>query len=158
MSRFDNGGLLAVLGVLGFAVMTAAVAAPAQSPQSSGALLFEGSRLIVGDGSTVESSAFVVEKDDPGFSLGSRRQFCSRFVREVLQESTGVVIGEAATFRELLERNPTADLRLWKVWYFGRIPWDRATVTPESLYVSPSLEPVFDGTLHRRPLHPIDAA
>jgi hypothetical protein len=86
---------------------------------------------------------------DTGFNLRSRRQFCSRFVREVLQESTGVVIGEATTFRGLLERKPAADLRLWKVWYFGRIPWERATVTPESLYASPSLKVVFDGTLHR---------
>ncbi|MFL6603255.1 MAG: YiiX/YebB-like N1pC/P60 family cysteine hydrolase [Steroidobacteraceae bacterium] len=86
---------------------------------------------------------------DAGFNLRSGRQFCSRFVREVMQESTGVVVGEATTFRELLERKSGADLRLWKVWYFGRIPWERATVTPESLYASPSLKVVFDGTLHR---------
>jgi hypothetical protein len=84
---------------------------------------------------------------DTGFNLRSRRQFCSRFVREVLQESTGEVIGEVQTFRELLERNRGADLRLWNLWYFGRIPWDRATVTPESLYTSTSLEVVFDGTV-----------
>ena len=89
---------------------------------------------------------------DTGFDLRSRRQFCSRFVREVLQESTGEAIGEVQTFRELLERNPAADLRLWKMWYFGRIPWDRTTVTPESLYTSHSLRTVFDGTvaLNRR--------
>jgi len=89
---------------------------------------------------------------DTGFNLRSRRQFCSRFVREVLQESTGEAIGEVQTFRELLERNPAADLRLWKMWYFGRIPWDRTTVTPESLYTSHSLRTVFDGTvaLNRR--------
>jgi len=85
---------------------------------------------------------------DTGFNLrSSRRQFCSRFVRETLQESTGVVVGEVTTFRELLERRPGIDLRLWKVWYFGRIPWERATVTPESLYGSPSLKVVFDGTV-----------
>jgi Permuted papain-like amidase enzyme, YaeF/YiiX, C92 family len=84
---------------------------------------------------------------DTGFNLRSRRQFCSRFVREVLQESTGEAVGEVQTFRELLERNPAADLRLWKLWYFGRIPWGRTTVTPESLYSSPSLRIVFDGTV-----------
>jgi hypothetical protein len=84
---------------------------------------------------------------DTGFNLRSRRQFCSRFVREVLQESTGEAIGEVQTFRELLERNPAADLRLWKMWYFGRIPWDRTTVTPESLYTCRSLRIVFDGTV-----------
>jgi hypothetical protein len=84
---------------------------------------------------------------DTGFNLRSRRQFCSRFVREVLQESTGEAIGEVQTFRELLEHNPAADLRLWKMWYFGRIPWERTTVTPQSLYTCRSLRIVFDGTV-----------
>jgi hypothetical protein len=86
---------------------------------------------------------------DTGFNLRSRGQFCSRFVREVLQESTGIEIGEITTFRAMLERKPETDLRLWRVWYFGQIPWERTTVTPESLYTSPSLEVVFDGTLRR---------
>jgi hypothetical protein len=100
---------------------------------------------------------------DTGFSLRSRRQFCSRFVREVLQESTGVQIGEITTFRDLFERNPGTDLRLWKIWFFGRIPWERTTVTPASLYTSTSLKIVFDGALRRdgqtrgfrRPPHPV---
>ena len=87
---------------------------------------------------------------DTGFNLRSRRQFCSRFVREVLQESTGVAVGEVTTFRAMFERKPDTDLRLWKAWYFGRIPWERTTVTPESLYVSPSLEVVFDGITRGR--------
>ncbi len=85
---------------------------------------------------------------DTGFNLRSRRQFCSRFVCEVLQESTGLRVGETTTFRDLLERNPETDLRLWRAWYFGRIPWERTTVTPASLYTSPSLKVVFDGALH----------
>jgi hypothetical protein len=84
---------------------------------------------------------------DTGFNLRSRRQFCSRFVREVLEESTGAVLGEVLTFSELLARKPDTDLRLWKVWYFGRIPWERTTVTPASLYASSSLQVVFDGQL-----------
>jgi hypothetical protein len=87
---------------------------------------------------------------DTGFNMRSRRQFCSRFVREVLQESTGVAVGEVVTFREMFERKPDTDLRLWKTWYFGRIPWERTTVTPGSLYVSPGLEVVFDGTMRVR--------
>lgn len=87
---------------------------------------------------------------DTGFSLKSRRQFCSRFVREVLQESTGIVVGDIETLGDLLVRNPDADLRLWKLWYFGRIPWERATVTPASLYESPALSVVFDGRLPGR--------
>ena len=86
---------------------------------------------------------------DTGFDLRSRRQFCSRFVREVLQESTGAAVGEVTTFRAMFERKPDTDLRLWKAWYFGRIPWERATVTPGSLYASPALRVVFDGTVRR---------
>jgi hypothetical protein len=82
---------------------------------------------------------------DTGFNIRSRRQFCSRFVREVLQESTGIEVGGIETFRDLLARNPRADLRLWKLWYFGHIPWERTTVTPASLYASPALRVVFDG-------------
>jgi hypothetical protein len=59
------------------------------------------------------------------------------------------VVGEITTFRDLLERNPETNLRLWNIWFFGRIPWERTTVTPASLYNSASLEIVFDGALHR---------
>ena len=62
-------------------------------------------------------------------------------------ESAGVALGDIETFRELLEHNPDTDLRLWKFWYFGRIPWGRATVTPASLYASPLLSVIFDGEL-----------
>ena len=82
---------------------------------------------------------------DTGFNLQSRRQFCSRFVREVVQESTQVDLGEVETFADLLASYPGADLRLWRAWYFGRIPWRRMTVTPASLYASPGLTVVFDG-------------
>jgi hypothetical protein len=87
---------------------------------------------------------------DTGFNIDSRRQFCSRFVREVLAEACGRPVGQINTFGELLERRPDTDLRLWKLWYFGRIPWQRRTVTPASLYADQSLEIAFDGTLHDR--------
>lgn len=83
---------------------------------------------------------------DTGFDLNSRGQFCSRFVREVLAESTGVEVGEVETFKSLLTSNPDTDLTFWKVWYFGYIPWSRQTVTPASLLHSTKLQFVFDGT------------
>ena len=82
---------------------------------------------------------------DTGFGLHSHRQFCSRYVREVLAEATGVEVGEVQTFTDLLRQQPGASLGFWKLWYFGRIPWDRATVTPASLLRSPALQIVFDG-------------
>lgn len=82
---------------------------------------------------------------DTGFNLHSRRQFCSRFVREVLAESADICVGEVESFKGLLARQPHAALGFWRLWYFGRIPWKRETVTPASLLRSPALELVFDG-------------
>ena len=82
---------------------------------------------------------------DTGFNLHSRRQFCSRFVREVLMEATGQPVGEVETFAQLLSRRPESDLSFWNIWYFGHIPWGRQTVTPASLLHSAALRPVFDG-------------
>lgn len=82
---------------------------------------------------------------DTGFDLHSPRQFCSRFVREVLIDATGVEIGEVETFATLLRRNPQADQRFWRMWYFGDIPWQRETVTPASLLRDDRLAAYFDG-------------
>lgn len=82
---------------------------------------------------------------DTGFNLHSRRQFCSRYVREVVLEATGVALGEVENFSHLLARNPQADQRFWRVWYFGAIPWRRETVTPASLLNDDKLDIYFDG-------------
>ena len=82
---------------------------------------------------------------DTGFNLHSPRQFCSRFVREVLMEATGQQVGEVETFAHLLESQPNANVKFWKAWYLGSIPWNRETVTPASLLRSPNVRTVFDG-------------
>jgi hypothetical protein len=84
---------------------------------------------------------------DTGFNLHSRRQFCSRFVREVLTEATDIEIGRIENFDALFANNPAIDLRFWRLWYFGQIPWQRETVTPASLLRCPNLNPVFDGVV-----------
>jgi hypothetical protein len=87
---------------------------------------------------------------DTGFNLHSKREFCSRYVREVLSEATGTHVGEVENFSTLLTRNPKVDLVFWRVWYFGNIPWQRETVTPASLLQSPSLHSVFDGNANTK--------
>lgn len=77
-----------------------------------------------------------------GFRYESRRMFCSKFVYEVYESALGVRVGELETFSHLLNRNPGANLAFWKAWYFGRIPWDRLTVTPASQLRSPTLKTV----------------
>ena len=83
---------------------------------------------------------------DTGFDNRSHRQFCSRYVREVLLQGAGVEVGQVETFRTLLAHAPQADVGFWRVWYFGCIPWQRETVTPASVLHSPGLKTVFDGT------------
>lgn len=82
---------------------------------------------------------------DTGFNLHSRRQFCSRFVREVMDEATGIKLGRIERFSELLAGNPQADQRFWRLWYLGTIPWQRETVTPASLLRDERLHVYFDG-------------
>jgi hypothetical protein len=87
---------------------------------------------------------------DSGFNIHSRRQFCSRYVREVLGEATGTSIGEVETFADLLSQQPTSALGFWRLWYFGRIPWNRETVSPANLLGSPALTTVYDGVAANR--------
>lgn len=82
---------------------------------------------------------------DTGFDLHSHKQFCSRYVREVLHEAAGVQLGEVENFDTLLKRNPHADQGFWRIWYFGSIPWQRETVTPASLLRDGHMRLVFDG-------------
>ncbi|MDD2685050.1 MAG: YebB family permuted papain-like enzyme [Gallionella sp.] len=82
---------------------------------------------------------------DTGFDLHSNRQFCSRYVREVLLEGTGIEVGQIEDFSTLLSNNPEVDLSFWSAWYFGEIPWQRETVTPASLLIDPKMKTIFDG-------------
>jgi hypothetical protein len=82
---------------------------------------------------------------DTGFDLHSKRQFCSRYVHEVLYEAKGVKVGDVTTLQAILKDNPNADIAFWRMWYFGQIPWQRKTITPASMLNSPELHRVFDG-------------
>jgi hypothetical protein len=83
---------------------------------------------------------------DTGFDAHSQRQFCSRYVREVLQQGADVTVGRVETFQALLASAPDADVGFWRAWYFGSIPWQRETVTPASVLRTPGLQTIFDGT------------
>jgi hypothetical protein len=79
-----------------------------------------------------------------GFDLDSRQQFCSKFVYEIYREALGVSIGTVQSFRDLIEKNPESPLAFWKMWFMGRIPWDRRTITPGTQYESDLLQPVYE--------------
>lgn len=79
-----------------------------------------------------------------GFNYDSKRQFCSKFVYEIYKAALDLDIGKLETFNDLLRNNPNATLLFWKFWFFGRIPWQRTTITPASLWMSPKLTTIFD--------------
>ena len=79
-----------------------------------------------------------------GFALHSSRQFCSKFVREVLLETLGREVGSIETFADMFAHNPQARLGFWRLWFFGRIPWQRATVTPASLLHCPHMNTIHE--------------
>jgi hypothetical protein len=78
-----------------------------------------------------------------GFDLQSQKTFCSKFVHDVVLESTHQSIGEVETFDQLLHSNPDTPLAFWRTWFFGFIPWQRTTITPASELVSPRLKIVI---------------
>ena len=81
---------------------------------------------------------------DTGFNLHSNRQFCSRYVREILEDATGTKVGKVESFETLLKNNPNTDLKFWKLWFFGNIPWERETVSPSRLLQSEEMHTLFD--------------
>lgn len=91
---------------------------------------------------------------DLGFNLHSERQFCSRLVHESLLEATGETVGKVQNFRELLTENPQAPLTFWRIWFLGRIPWERETVTPASQLASLQLTTIYDAHIPAAPILP----
>ena len=79
-----------------------------------------------------------------GFHYGSSRQFCSKFVYETYSAALGVEVGTLESFRTLLNSLPNTPLWFWRLWFFGRIPWARLTVTPASQLRSNKLETVWE--------------
>lgn len=79
-----------------------------------------------------------------GFHFTSSRQFCSKFVYETYSAALGVEVGTIESFRTLLSSQPNTPLLFWRLWFLGRIPWARLTVTPASQLKSDKLETVWE--------------
>lgn len=81
-----------------------------------------------------------------GFKFDSKLQFCSKFVYEIYRDALQIELGKVETFNDLINRNPNANLTFWKLWFFGKIPWQRRTVTPASLWFCPKLTTIYDSS------------
>lgn len=69
---------------------------------------------------------------DVWFNFNGSRQFCSKFVYEVFNDSKGIEVGQRQTFEDLRKLNPTYDFTFWGYWYGGEVPWQQVTVSPGS--------------------------
>lgn len=79
-----------------------------------------------------------------GFRYESARMFCSKFVHEVFRNALNARVGQLETFAQLLQRHPGTALSFWRWWFFGRIPWNRITVTPASQLEDPALVTIWE--------------
>lgn len=83
---------------------------------------------------------------DTGFNIDSKRQFCSRFVHEVLYDATGIALGDIESLATIFNKNTGINIGFWRLWYFRGIPWQRLTITPASLYHCKKMHTLFDGS------------
>jgi len=80
-----------------------------------------------------------------GFRYDSPRLFCSKLAYDAYLEATGIEVGSLEAFSDLLKKYPDQSLRFWQLWFFGRIPWSRRTVTPASQLYSEAVTTVYSG-------------
>jgi hypothetical protein len=80
------------------------------------------------------------------FNYESDWQFCSKFVYDCYREVLGVEIGDLETFRDVMEARPNMPLAFWRLWFLGRIPWQKTTVSPGAQLDSPHLKIVHHDT------------
>ncbi len=81
-----------------------------------------------------------------GFHFSSSRQFCSKFVYETYLAALDVKIGALESFQILLNSQPNTPLLFWRLWFLGKIPWTRLTVTPASQLRSDKLETIWESS------------
>jgi len=92
---------------------------------------------------------------DLGFDYDSSKQFCSKFVYDVLLEALGIELGNIETFQEILDSHEDTQARddaraFFELWFFRwaipgipNIPWERRTITPKSIYYDSKLQTIF---------------
>jgi hypothetical protein len=81
---------------------------------------------------------------DISFNFHSRRQFCSRYAHEIINEATGISVGKVETLKELADQ-PNVKSWIMQIWFFGCVPWGLKTMTPISLLRSEEMQHVFYG-------------
>jgi hypothetical protein len=80
---------------------------------------------------------------DFSFNFNSTKLFCSKFVYEVFEEACNIEVGTLESFNTLINNNPKASTRFWRLWFLGFIPYTNLTVTPQSQITDKTLNEVI---------------
>lgn len=81
---------------------------------------------------------------DLGFDYESEKLFCSKMVYDVYRKVFDIEIGSIKTFQQIFEENPESSLSFWNIWFFGKIPWERRTVTPKDQFYDGDLFIIYN--------------
>lgn len=88
---------------------------------------------------------------DYTFRLSSEKQFCSKLVYQVYNETTGIVLGELKNFRTLFDdyrQNSRSAIWFLEVMIYFKnelaVPWDSLTISPASQYLDPQLDTIIE--------------
>lgn len=78
------------------------------------------------------------------FNYDGSRLFCSKFVYDLIRQTTGLEVGKIETLDELRKKNPEGDTSFWEYWFLGDVPWQQRTITPQSMFEDPKLVTVSE--------------
>lgn len=76
---------------------------------------------------------------DLWFRFESNSMFCSKFVYRIYNDALGIHVGRIETYESLLSQCRDIPLWFWRLWFLGRIPWKKLTITPASQINSQNL-------------------
>jgi hypothetical protein len=79
----------------------------------------------------------------------TKTTFCSKFVDVIFRESLGLPVGKIEPLETLFKNieggaGASGDLRFWKAWFLGSIPWKQRTLSPQSQFDDPNFHVWFD--------------
>jgi len=77
------------------------------------------------------------------FNYDSKWLYCSKFVYLTYLNALKIKIGKVETFRDMIESNPNFNLAFWRLWYLGRIPWDKKCISISSIISNRILTKVY---------------
>lgn len=78
------------------------------------------------------------------FNYDAPRLFCSKFVYDLIKQSTGIEVGKVQTLGEIRDSNPQGDTTFWEYWFLGNVPWEQRTITPQNMYEDAKLMTVSE--------------